>query len=76
MDDVIGECTCCDNDVKLHNYNNANSLFIELVHISSLFISDILHKTILELHIAATSLHHNWSSTYLNAMILDFIEIL
>ena len=29
MDDVIGECTFCDNEVKEHNDNNANSLFTE-----------------------------------------------
>ena len=76
MDDGIGECTYCDNDVKLHNDNNANSMFTEKVHISSLSTSNILHKTISELHIPVTSLNHNCSSTYPNTVILDFMEIL
>ena len=76
MDDVTWEYTCCDNDVKLHNDNNANSLFTEQVHISSLSTSNILHKRISKLHIAVTSLNHNCSSTYPNTMILDFLESL
>ena len=76
MDDVTWECTCCDNDVKLHNDNNANSLFTEYVHNSSLSTSNILHKTISELHITVTSLNHNWSDAYRDTMILDFMESL
>ena len=76
MDDMIGECTCCDNADKKHNDSNANSLFTEYVHISSLSTSNILHNIISELHIAVTHLHHNCSSTYPNTMILDFMEIL